>query len=92
MNLITPQATVDLKNLYTLVSDRQTQRCSNINVAELTILLHLIKENSLAILSRIASFKMLHGDAKLVGPESKNNLWDTSLSSLVDRYRHFREI
>lgn len=45
----------------------------------------------MAILSRIASFKMLHGDAKLFGPESKTSLWDASLSSLVDRYQYFRE-
>jgi len=34
---------------------------------------------------------MLHGDVKLLGPKSKTSLWDTSLSSLVDRYQYFRE-
>jgi len=34
---------------------------------------------------------MLHRDAKLLGPESKTSLWDTSLSSLVDRYQYFWE-
>jgi hypothetical protein len=48
-------------------------------------------ESSLAILSRIASFIMLQGDAKLLGPKSKTSLWDTPLSSLVDRYQYFRE-
>jgi hypothetical protein len=58
----------------------------------LALLLHLTKESSLAILSRTISFKKLHGGAKLLGPESKASLWDTSLSSFVDRYQYFREI